>query len=61
MKKKRKMISFSIDPDVYERLHQYAFEQHLSMASVLTQWVMKAKISNDVSWRQQTLSDSDGD
>lgn len=54
-KPKRKMVSFSLDPEVYERLHQYAFEQHQSMSSALTSWVMNAKVRNEVSWRQESL------
>lgn len=43
-KEKRKMISFSVDEEVFERLHQLAFENHQSMSSILTGWVMKSKI-----------------
>lgn len=58
MKSKRKMISFSVDQEIYERLHQYAFEQHQSMSAVLAGWVMGAKVKNEVSWRQQCLFDN---
>lgn len=54
---KRKMISFSVDEEVFERFHQLAFEKHQSMTSLLTGWVMKEKISSDVSWRQKSLLD----
>lgn len=60
-KAKRKMISFSVDQEVYERLHQYAFEQHQSMSAVLTGWIMNAKVRNDISWRQQQLFSSEND
>jgi predicted transcriptional regulator len=56
-KEKRKMISFSVDEEVFERLHQLAFENHQSMSSILTGWVMKSKIKNEVSWRQKRLFD----
>lgn len=52
MKSKRKMISFSVDQEIYERLHQYAFEQHQYMLAVLAGWIMGAKVKNEVSWRQ---------
>jgi hypothetical protein len=53
------MVSFSLEVEVYERLHQYAFEQHQSMASLITSWIMNSKIKNEVSWRQQSLFDND--
>lgn len=56
-KSRRKMVSFSLDPEVFDRLHQYAFEQHQSMAAVLTAWVMSAKVRNEVHWGQQRLFD----
>lgn len=59
MSKERKMVSFSLEVEVYERLHQYAFEQHQSMASLITSWIMNSKIKNEVSWRQQSMFDND--
>ena len=57
MSGKRKMISFSVDEEVFERLHQLSFETHMPMSAILTSWVMKAKIKNEVSWRQKRLFD----
>lgn len=52
---KKKMISFKIDDEVYHRLKQYAFEQHQSMSSILTRWVMDAPVQNKVDYRQMTI------
>ena len=60
-KQKRKMVSFPLNPEFYERLHQYAFEQHQSMSSALTSWIMNAKVKYDVSWRQESLFDHEPD
>lgn len=61
MKKKKKVISVSMDEEVYERLHQYAFEQHQTMSAVIIRWIMAARIRGEVSWRQQQLFSTDDD
>lgn len=55
MKAKKKMISFKLDEEVYHRLKQYSFEQHQSMASIVTRWIMDAPIKNEVDYRQTAI------
>lgn len=54
---KKKMLSFKVDEEVYHRLKQYAFEQHLSMSAIITQWIMRAPVKNDVDYRQISIDE----
>ena len=52
---KKKMLSFKVDEEVYHRLKQYAFEQHQSMSSIITRWIMEAPVKNEDDQKQSEL------
>ena len=54
----KKMISLKVDEEVYHRLKQYAFEQHQSMSSIITRWIIDAPIKHDVDYRQVSFIDN---
>ena len=52
---KKKMLSFNVVEEVYHRLKQYAFEQHQSMSSIITRWIMEAPVKNEDDYKQSEL------
>lgn len=55
---KKKMISLKVDEEVYHRLKQYASEQHQSMSSIITRWIMDAPVKHDVDYRQASIDNN---
>lgn len=55
---KKRMLSFKVDEEVYHRLHQIAYEQHQSMASIVTRWIMETPVKNETDYRQLSIDDS---
>ena len=44
-----------VDEEVYHRLHQIAYEQHQSMASIVTRWIMETPVKNETDYRQVSI------
>lgn len=55
--KKKEAVTVRLDAEVYDKLKQYCFEQHMSMTGAITQWIMASKVVNSVHWNQQTFDD----
>lgn len=53
----KKKAVISLDAEVYDRLKQLSFERHISMAALVTQWVMDSKVSYEHRWDQPKLTD----
>ncbi|MDD7408445.1 MAG: DUF6364 family protein [Anaerovoracaceae bacterium] len=39
-------VNLSLDPDVAERLKQYAYERHMTVSAVVTAWTLNAKVEH---------------
>lgn len=50
-------LTLSLDPEVAERLRQYAFEQHQTLSAVVTRWVMDAPVTYEIDRRQIKLDE----
>ena len=50
-------LTLSLDPEVADRLKQYAFEQHAAMSAIVTRWVMDAPVSYEIDRRQMKFNE----
>lgn len=53
----KKKICISISEDTYERLKQYAWENHKNVSQAITDWIWTEKVKNEQIRGQQTLQD----
>lgn len=42
-----KRISISLDDETHDRLKQFAYEHHMTVSSVIKQWIWSQKLKNE--------------
>lgn len=52
-------LNLSLDPDVREKLYQYAAENHRTVSQAVTDWVLKLKVKDPQCRGQMSLKDKD--
>ena len=53
MAKEKTRLNCNLDNDVYDRLKLYAEENHITMTTAITQWILKLKVKGDTQVRGQ--------
>lgn len=43
---RRRRLNISVSEDTYERLRQYADENHTTVSQAITDWIWQAKVKN---------------
>ena len=54
----KKKLILSLDPEIADRLRQFAFENHTTMSQAVTDWILKQKVSFDVPRGQMSFDET---